>query len=302
MVMQGPLFGTIEAGGTKFVCALGRDPHEMRRCSRIPTTTPEETLGRAVKFFRDAERDIGQCAAYGIACFGPAAVDPSSPQWGSILATPKPGWSNVNVAGAIAEAFGKPVGFDTDVNGAALAEFRWGAAQGADAVVYITVGTGLGAGFVIDGRPLHGARHPEVGHILPRKHPKDLTFPGVCPFHGDCFEGVACGLAIAKRWGKPLSELPQDHEAHAIIGWYLGQLASALTATYSPRKIIFGGGVMKTPGLLDGIRKSAVALTRGYFADDETLMASIEAPGLGDNSGLAGGLALAEHAWLLAGK
>jgi len=290
--MDGSLLGTIEAGGTKFVCATGRNPHEMRNRHRIPTTTPQETLARVVEYFREA----GPCSAYGIACFGPAAVDPYSPQWGSILVTPKPGWSNVDVAGAIITAFGKPVGFDTDVNSAALAEYRWGTAKGADVVVYVTVGTGLGAGLLIAGRPLHGARHPEIGHIIPRKHPKDLTFPGVCPFHGDCFEGVASGPAIAKRWGKPLSELPPDHEAHDIIGWYLGQLASTLTATCSPRKIIFGGGVLNTPGLLDRIRRSASTLARGYFTDNEALKASICAPGLGADSGLAGALALAECA------
>jgi fructokinase len=296
-VMHGPLFGTIEAGGTKFVCATGSDPHEMRHRRRIPTTTPQETLVRMVEFFRESDRDIGPCSAYGIACFGPAAVDPSSPHWGSILATPKPGWSNVDVAGAIAKAFGKPVGFDTDVNGAALGEYRWGAAQGADTAVYVTVGTGLGAGVVVDGKPLHGAEHPEAGHILPRLHPRDFKFAGTCPFHGDCFEGLVSGPAIAKRWGKPLSELPPDHEAHEIIGWYLGQLAATLTATYSPQKIIFGGGVLKTPGLLLRIRKNAAAIARSYFADDETIMASICAPGLGEDSGLAGGLALAERAY-----
>lgn len=293
-------FGAIEGGGTKFICAVGDNQCRIQSRRHISTTTPQETLGRVVDFFREVEHDEGPCVAYGISCFGPAAVDQSSPQWGSILSTPKRGWSHIAVADEIIRAFGRPVGFDTDVNGAALAEYRWGAAVGADSVVYVTVGTGLGAGVVVHGRPLHGARHPEVGHILPRKHHTDRSFRGVCPFHGDCFEGLVSGPAIMERWGEPMSELQPQHEAREVIAWYLGQLAATLTAAYSPRSIIFGGGVLRTPNLLDRIRNHAATLSRGYFADDSVLMNSICAPGLGEDSGLAGGLALAEQAWLQA--
>lgn len=177
------------------------------------------------------------------------------------------------------------------MNGAALAESRWGAAQGDDVAVYITVGTGIGGGAVINGSPIHGAQHPEMGHILPRRHPEDMDFPGVCPFHGDCFEGLVSGPAIKARWGASLSELPTDHPAHKIVAWYLGQLAMTVQAVLSPRRIVFGGGVMATPGLLEAMRGEAIRLAKDYV----TII--IESPALGDQAGLLGGLALAQAAF-----
>jgi len=217
--MDDPLYGCVEAGGTKFVLGIARGPNELIATERIPTTTPDETLGRMRTWF--AAHDI---AAFGIASFGPVVLDHADPRWGRIVDTPKPGWNGANIAGALAD-FGVPIGFDTDVNGAAIAEARWGAGQGADSLVYITVGTGIGGGGVVGGRPIHGARHPEMGHVRVSRHPDDLVFPGICPFHGDCAEGLANGPAIIARWGASLSELPGDHPAHAIVAYYLAQMA-----------------------------------------------------------------------------
>jgi fructokinase len=294
--MSDPLYGSIEAGGTKFVCAVGRGPEETDTPVTIPTTDPATTMAAVVDFFRAEQTRRGPIAAFGIASFGPADVDPASPGFGTILKTPKPGWSGFDMRGAIAEAFGVPAGFDTDVNGAALAEAQWGAAQGASIAVYVTVGTGIGAGACIDGKAVHGKRHPEMGHMIPRRHPADRDFPGWCPFHGDCLEGLAAGPAVMKRWGKSLSELPPDHIAHTVIADYLGQLAISVIAVLSPEVIVFGGGVLGTPGLLDRIRVAATSLNKGYWADDADIGEIIRAPGLGTASGLCGGFVLARQA------
>ena len=282
-----PRFGCIEAGGTKFMLGIADAPDNILATTRIPTTTPEETIGAVIDWF--AGQDA--VAAIGIASFGPVDPDPASPRWGFITETTKAGWSQTDFAGRVGRTLGVPVGFDTDVNGAALAEARWGGAQGDDVAVYVTVGTGIGGGAVVNGVPLHGSRHPEMGHILPRRHPDDLDFAGVCPFHRDCFEGLASGPAIIKRWGASLSELGANHPGHEIIGWYLGQLAVAIQTVISPRRIIFGGGVMVTPGLLNRVQASAIALGRDYV----TMI--IASPALGDQAGLLGGLALADAAY-----
>lgn len=288
------LYALIEAGGTKFVVAAARSKDEMLRTERIPTTTPDETLGRTLAFFRDAVAAFGAFDAAGIGSFGPADVNPASPAWGHITSTPKPGWSGVDVAGAIGTALGCPVGFDTDVNAAALAEHRWGRAQGAAVSTYVTVGTGIGGGVVVEGRAVHGLAHPEMGHARPQRHPRDQDFAGVCPFHGDCFEGLASGTAIGARWGVPLSDLPQDHVAHALIAFYLGQLVVMQQALLSPNVIVLGGGVLATAGLLPRVRASAAKLANGYFGRDAAGYDDLVcAPGLGDCSGLLGALALA---------
>ncbi len=290
-----PLYGCIEAGGTKFVLGVARDHETLLRTTRIPTTRPAETLDAALAFFNDASTEFGSFAAIGIASFGPVSLDRNAPDWGHITTTPKPGWSGTDLAGAIGRAFDCPVGFDTDVNAAILAESLWGAARGSDIAVYITVGTGIGGGALIAGCPIHGLRHPEMGHMLPRRHPEDLAFAGICPFHGDCLEGLASGAAIRARWGCSLSELASDHPAHAIIAYYLAQLAVALQALLSPQRIVVGGGVMATPGLIDCVRAEAVRLSGDYFGcrDIATL---IVPTGLGDRSGLLGALALAQKA------
>lgn len=192
------LFGGIEAGGTKFVCAVGTGPEDLRAEERFPTTTPGETIARAVDFLRRSGG--GSLAAVGIASFGPVDLDPSSPTWGHITSTPKRGWAGTDLAGPVGRALGVPVRFDTDANGAALAEHRWGAARGLQTIVYLTVGTGIGGGAIVRGRPLHGLVHPEMGHVLVERRPDD-RYPGGCPFHGACLEGLASGPAIERRWG-----------------------------------------------------------------------------------------------------
>lgn len=290
-----PLFGCIEAGGTKFVLGVARDPDTVLRTARIATTTPEETCAAAIAFFAAAQAEWGAFDALGIASFGPVDLDRSSPDWGRITDTPKPGWSGTDLVGPFARALDCPVGFDTDVNGAILAESLWGAAIGADIAVYVTVGTGIGGGALVEERPVHGSRHPEMGHILPRRHPDDRDFAGTCPFHGDCLEGLASGPAIAARWGTSLSELAPDHPAHDIIAYYLAQLVVAQQALLSPRRIVLGGGVLGTPGLLDRIRRDSARLAGGYFGT-EAYATLIVAPGLGDRAGLLGALALAQRA------
>jgi fructokinase len=281
-----PRFGCIEAGGTKFVLGIAEAHDAILTTTRIPTTNPEDTLSAVIEWFKAQ----GPIDAIGIASFGPVDPDPASPRWGYITETTKPGWSNTDFAGLISRALQAPVGFDTDVNGAALAESRWGAAQSDDVAVYFTVGTGIGGGAVINSMPIHGAQHPEMGHIIPKRHVEDQDFAGVCPFHGDCFEGLVSGPAIKARWGASLSELPADHPAHEIVAWYLGNLAMAVQLVLSPRRILFGGGVMATPGLIERVRSAAIRQSKDYV----TMI--IDKPALGDQAGLIGGFALAEAA------
>lgn len=281
------LLGAIEAGGTKFVLAVGTGHEDIRAQTIIPTITPDETLAAALGWFQEQ----GKLAALGISCFGPVELDRKSPKWGYITQTTKPGWSDTDVAGHLGRMLDCPVGFDTDVNGAALGEFTDGAARGCNVAIYVTVGTGIGGGAIVDGAPLHGFRHPEMGHIRPRRHAGDMDFEGVCSFHEDCLEGLASGPAIMKRWGSSLSALPNDHPAHEIIADYLGQFCATLLAVYSPQRIILGGGVMQTPGLLDRIKSRTGELSQHYFAYDPKT--TIAAPGLGTISGIAGAFELA---------
>lgn len=285
--MDEALYGCVEAGGTKFVLGIARGPNEVIATERIPTTAPDETFGRMRDWF--AGHSV---TAFGIGSFGPVILDRADPDWGHITDTPKPGWSGADIAGALA-GFGLPIGFDTDVNAAAIAESRWGAGQGADSLVYITIGTGIGGGAVVGGRPIHGARHPEMGHVRVSRHPDDLAFAGICPFHGDCAEGLANGPSIIARYGASLSELPGDHPAHAIEAHYLAQLVQNIVAVLSPQVVVMGGGVMGTPGLIEQVQAAHARLAAGYFGSPHDL---IRPPGLGDRSGLLGGLALAMDA------
>lgn len=289
------LLGCIEAGGTKFVCGLSRGGKLLPDRARFETRDPAATLGAVRAWFARAEARHGGIDAFGIGSFGPIDRDPRSRAWGSIRNTPKPGWSNISIVDAIREAFPVPIGFDTDVNAAAMAEASIGRHSGI--VVYITVGTGIGGGIVADGVPLDGLCHPEMGHFYPPRHPADLAFAGRCPFHGACLEGLASGPAIIDRWGKPLSQLPADHEALDIIAFYLAHLAIGLIATLSPHRIAFGGGVMNTPGLIERIRAQSGALHAGYQFDAGQLAATIDKTGLGDNAGLLGAMLLAQRAW-----
>jgi fructokinase len=286
-------FGCIEAGGTKFVCAIASGPDAIEATCRIPTTAPDETIERAIAFFTD--HGLAQDgAAIGLASFGPIVIDRDSPDWGRIGGTPKPGWSGFDIAGAFGRALNLPVSFDTDVAAAALAEARWGAAQAARAAIYLTVGTGIGGGAVQDGRPVRGRRHAEMGHLMLPRHPEDRGFTGSCPFHGGCAEGLASGTAIRARWGASLSELPDDHPAHGIVAWYLGALAANLMAALAPDRILIGGGVMDAPGLIDRVRAKAAAADAGYRADAAEWSRIILPPGLGSQSGILGALALAQ--------
>ncbi|MDB5723890.1 MAG: fructokinase [Novosphingobium sp.] len=284
-------YGLIEGGGTKFVLGVANAAGEIRSRDRIPTTTPDETLGAAIAWFR--AQDL-KPTAIGIACFGPLELDPAAPDYGHVTRTVKPNWSGADVAGPFAAAFGCPVGIETDVNGAALAESRWGAGKGIGSLLYVTIGTGVGGGFISNGRLLRGASHPEMGHIRLPRHPADRDFAGTCSFHGDCLEGLVAGPAIAARWGASLSELGSEHPAHEIVAWYLGQAVVTWQAMLQPSRIVLGGGVMSTPGLLDAVRQAAATAGSGYFAGDPREI--VVAPGLGTDSGLLGALAVAQQA------
>lgn len=292
------LVGAIEAGGTKFVCAIGTGLSDIRREARFPTTSPEETLDRAVAFFRAWPHAPHPLRAVGIGSFGPVDPDPDSPGWGHITSTPKPGWARTDFAGALARRLELPVAFDTDVNAAALGEWRWGAARGLDTFLYLTVGTGIGGGGLVNGELMHGLVHPEMGHVpVPHDRHSD-PYPGRCPYHGDCLEGLASGPAIAERWGAPPEELPPDHPAWELEATYLGQALAVYVLVLSPRRIVVGGGVMRQRALYPSLRERVSELLAGYIrhpALAEELEAYIVPPGLGERAGLLGALALAQR-------
>lgn len=284
---MGDKIALVEAGGTKFIVGVGDTSRQIHARTRIATTRPEDTIPAAVEWLRARGDDY---VAVGIASFGPLDLDRASPTWGHITRTAKPHWSGADIAGPFARAFGCAVAIDTDVNGAALAEWRWGAGQGAATVLYLTVGTGIGGGAVVGGRLVHGLSHPEMGHIRMPRHPADADFPGHCPFHGDCLEGLAAGPSIIARWGVSLSDLSADHPAHDIIAWYLAQASQTFRAVLDPARIILGGGVMSTPGLLDRVRAHVGSLWGGYFPGNPDDI--IVPPALGPDTGLLGALAL----------
>jgi fructokinase len=290
------IWGGIEAGGTKFVCAVGTGPGDVRAEVQFPTTTPAETLGRAIAFFQ-AQRGRGlDLAGVGIGSFGPLDPDPASPTFGYITTTPKPGWAWVDVAGTVREALGVPVRFDTDVNAAALGEARWGAAQGLDTFLYLTVGTGIGGGGLVHGHLLHGLMHPEMGHIrIPHDWQED-PYPGCCPYHGDCLEGLASGPALEGRWGRRGEMLPADHPAWDLEARYLALALVNFICTLSPQRIVMGGGVMRKRHLFPLIRREVQDLLAGYIqarAILEEVEAYIVPPALGDRAGVLGAIALA---------
>lgn len=290
------LYGGIEAGGTKFVCAVGRGPDALVEERRIPTTTPEETLERVIAFFR---HHAGALRAVGVASFGPVDTRPGSSTYGSITTTPKPGWAHTPIVKIVSEALGVPVGFDTDVNGAALGEFHWGAGRGLETFIYLTVGTGIGGGGMVNGRRLRGLLHPEMGHMrLPHDRERD-PFPGLCPFHGDCLEGLASGPAIEARWGRPAHALPADHPAWPLEAEYLGTALANLALTLSPQRIIVGGGVMQAPHLWPQVRAAFARALNGYL-DLPALGHQVEdylvPPRLGGRAGVLGAIALAAEA------
>lgn len=289
-----PLLAGIEAGGTKYVCAVGRRPEDPLREIRFSTTTPEETVGRAVSFFKEAADELGPIHAMGVGTFGPADVNPRSPGYGGILTTPKEGWSGFNLVNALRSGLGEsvPIALDTDVNAAALGEARFGAGRNQRTVAYVTVGTGIGGGVLVEGHPLHGRMHPEIGHLrMP-----DLDEPGAatsaCPFHDACLEGRASGPGMEKRWGRPATELPADHPAWKLEAGYLATAALDLTAAWSPDIIILGGGVMQQGHLIHMIREDFRHQAGGYWALPP-LESYLVTPHLDQNAGIVGALALA---------
>lgn len=289
------LLGGLEAGGTKFVCAVGTGPEDLRAEARFPTTTPAETLARCLDFFRQFD----DLQAIGVAAFGPLDPQPRSPTFGYITSTPKPGWANTDLVGPLRRALNGPVAFDTDVNGAALGEWRWGTARGLDTFIYLTVGTGIGGGALVNGRLVHGLLHPEMGHMyLPHDRQAD-PFAGACPFHGDCFEGLASGPALQQRWGQPAETLPPAHPAWALEAHYLALALTAFICTLAPQRLILGGGVMEQRHLFPQVRQRVGALLNGYIRAPqilEHLDDYIVPPQLGRQAGVLGALALAEQA------
>lgn len=294
-----PVYGGIEAGGTKFVCAVGTGPDDLRDEVRFPTTSPEECIGKSVAFFREMAAKHGGLAAVGIASFGPVDPAPSSPTFGHITTTPKPGWAHTDLAGPVARALGVPVGFDTDVNGAALGEFRWGAARGLDTFVYITVGTGIGGGAMVNGGLVHGLMHPEMGHVFPPHDRTEDPFEGLCPYHGDCLEGLASGPAIERRWGARAETLPPGHPAWDLEAKYLAHGIVPQIFILSPQRVILGGGVMEQTHLFPKVRRQVREILNGYIQARvllEDMDNYIVPPGLGNRAGVLGAVALAQRA------
>ncbi|MEM8505967.1 MAG: ROK family protein [Cyanobacteria bacterium P01_D01_bin.1] len=293
------LLGTIEAGGTKFVCAVGNDVSDLSTSIRIPTTTPVATIERVINFFHKQSLRHGELAAIGIGAFGPVDARTGSEKFGWFLNTPKPGWQQIDFVGALRREFSVPIGFDTDVNAAALGEYQWGHGQGFETFLYLTVGTGIGGGAIVSGKPLHGLLHPEMGHILiPHDRVAD-PFEGCCPFHGDCLEGLASGVAIAKRWNCQPADLPPDHPAWQLEAHYLAVGIVNLVLTFSPERIILGGGVMEQTHLFEMIRLEVCDRLSPYveipnILDD--IDGYIVPPKLGNQSGIMGGFAIAHQA------
>lgn len=286
--------GGIEAGGTRWTCAVSDGGTALERIVTFPTTTSSETLTRAVDFFQAFE----DLEALGIGTFGPVVVDRGSPSWGQITTTPKEGWAGTDVAATFADALGVPIGLDTDVNAAALAESIWGATVGLETSCYVTVGTGIGGGAVVGGRLLHGLLHPEFGHMrIPHDRSRD-PFAGSCPFHGDCLEGLASGEALRQRWGCPAEELTAA-EVWNLEAEYLGLGLFNLVLALSPQRIVLGGGVASAKGLLGMVRHHLQKLIGGYL-DSPSLIAEIDdylvAPDLGPRAGVLGAIQLGRDA------
>lgn len=291
------LIGAIEAGGTKFVAALSRPDGTILARTRLPTRTPDQTFPDLAAFFAAEAERHGAIAAFGVASFGPIDIDPTSPTYGTFTTTPKPGWSGARFHDALGH-FGVPIAVDTDVNGAAIGEWLAGAGQGLRTVAYTTIGTGVGTGVVRDGRSLMGFSHYESGHV-PMAHDRLRDpFEGVCPYHGDCLEGLAAGPAIERRWGRSLDQLAEVPDALPLIADYIAQLAATLVLLHMPDRLIFGGGVCKAPGLIEQIRTRTEARLNGYVRDarlDPGLERYIVLPGLGDDAGITGAIELARR-------
>lgn len=283
------LIGGIEAGGTKMVCAVGDENGVIKDRTSFPTRQPEETFADMIAYYKNWD-----IQALGIGCFGPVDLNRQSRTYGYITKTPKPGWGNCDIVGAFKDALGVPVGFDTDVNGAVLGEVTWGAAKGLDSAIYITIGTGVGVGVYVNGGLLHGLVHPEGGHILLIRHPKD-TYEGKCPFHKNCVEGLAAGPSIEARWGKKAAELADRDEVWDMEAYYIAQAITDYILSYSPQKIILWGGVMHQEKLFGMVRKEVLNLLNGYVAHEmitEHIDQYIVPPALGEDPGIMGAIKL----------
>lgn len=293
--MDDRLIGAVEAGGTKFVLALASPDGTVLERARVDTRSPGETFRDMAAFFESATAKHGAMSGIGIASFGPIDIDPASPAYGTFTTTPKPGWAGARFHDAL-ETFGAPIVVDTDVNGAALGEWLAGAGMGCDTLAYTTVGTGIGTGVLHRGVARGGIGHLEAGHVRVPRDPSRDPFAGRCPFHGDCLEGLACGPAIIDRWGKPLDEAAADNpDAVPLIASYLADFAVSLVLLHMPDRLIFGGGVMKAPGLLEEVRRQAENRLACYVEHprlDPGLAHYIVAPGLGDDAGMTGAIRL----------
>lgn len=290
------VFAGVEIGGTKVVVAVGTSPDDLSNPVRIPTTSPEDTLANVERVIDGATagKTLG---AIGVATFGPARLDRSLPDWGTILPTPKPGWSGAVIGPRLRDAFGVPVAFETDVAGAAMGEGRWGAAQALLDYAYVTVGTGVGVGLIVDGAPVHGALHPEAGHIKVRRDPTQDAFAGCCPFHGDCLEGLVSGPAVAARTGRPGETLSPDDPVWDLIAGYLAEAMATLALVTAPKRIIIGGGVGSHPAVLKATQRRLLRELNGYLPHldtDDAVRAFLVRPALGDRSGVLGAIALAQ--------
>ena len=288
------MFGAIEAGGTKFVCGIGTGPDDLQT-AQFPTSTPEITVASVIEFFQKSKVDL---AAIGIGSFGPVDINRNSSTYGHITSTPKVGWQNFDLRGTIERALRVPVAFDTDVNGAILAEARWGAARDLDNAIYMTIGTGIGGGALVHGRVLHGLVHPEMGHLhIPHDRARD-PFPGICPYHGDCLEGLASGPAMQARWKQPGSTLRPEHPGWDLEAHYLALGLMNLAVAFSPQRIIMGGGVMGQEHMLEKLRAEFKKIMNGYIRHPDVndhVDLFIQAPALGSLSGILGALVLAEQ-------
>ena len=290
------LFGGIESGGTKFVCAVGHGPDHIISDISFPTTNPTETIQKTIEFFAPYSMR-NELTSVGIASFGPVDLDPKSKTYGFIMTTPKTGWQQVDLYGEIQKALKVPIAFDTDVNAAAFGEKYWiPENQLLDPLIYITVGTGIGVGVIINGSPLHGLIHAEAGHIaIPHDWQRD-PFPGVCPFHGDCLEGLASGISMNKRWGQSPETLSNSHPAWDLEAEYIALALVNLIYAYSPQKIILGGGVSQHPGFHQSVRHKVIKINNGYVNSifiSEKIDDYILPPALGNRSGVLGAIAMA---------
>jgi fructokinase len=296
MMTRRELIAGIDAGGTSFKLGIAEraEPRLLTK-TRVPTTSPDETIERsAAALLAMAEEAGGFVGKLGIASFGPVDVDPSSPGYGTILATPKPGWANTALLARLGGRLGAAGMLDTDVNAALEAEMRFGGARGATRAAYVTIGTGIGVGVRTEGGFAGRPSHPELGHIRVERHPRDRSYAGRCAFHQDCLEGLASAPALTDRFG-PLEDLPPRHEAWEVAGFYLGQLALTLRLGFRLQRIVFGGGVMLAPRLLGRVRHHAERLNAGYLPEALGGGELIRPAALGQDAGLIGALLLTQR-------